>query len=102
MLERVDLVVGRGHDSDPKLLKPSPFLVLQALRQVNAPTNAAVLVGDSTSEVEAARAACIPSIGYANKPGKHDRLARAGAIAVIASMAELADCLRRISHSGFA
>lgn len=54
-------------------------------------TAACALVGDSTTDVEAAHAICAATIAYANKPGKTERLA--GADAVITSMAELLDAL---------
>ena len=39
-----------------------------------------MFVGDSESDVMAGRAAGIPTIGYANRPGKRQRLAEAGAV----------------------
>lgn len=86
----VTSVVGR-HPGDPSLMKPAPFLLLQALREADAPT--AVFVGDSISDVQAGTAARVPVIGYANKPGKHERLRNAGAQAITDSMAALADAM---------
>jgi HAD superfamily hydrolase (TIGR01509 family) len=88
----VDLVVGRTQP-DPTLLKPSPYLVVRAMQALGADRDASAFVGDNPADVQSARAAGIRSIGYANKPGKLDRLMRAGADAVITTMADLATVL---------
>ncbi|WP_234361448.1 HAD family hydrolase [Plantactinospora sp. BB1] len=50
-------------------------------------TRDCLLVGDSLSDIQAARAAGVVAIGYANKPGKRERFGAADA--VIDSMADL-------------
>jgi HAD superfamily hydrolase (TIGR01509 family) len=89
----VDLVVGRTQP-DPTLLKPSPYLLVHAMQALGADQDACAFVGDTSSDVQSARAAGVRSIGYANKPGKLDRLVGAGADAVITTMADLATTLR--------
>jgi len=89
----IDLVVGRA-DSNPALLKPNPHLIVQALHALSASPAMCTLIGDSSSDIEGSRAAGVRSIGYANKPGKRERLIRAGADAVVTTMAELASALR--------
>ncbi|WP_432954927.1 HAD family hydrolase [Micromonospora haikouensis] len=79
-------VVGRPEGA-PGRMKPDPYPVLAALRELDAEPADCVLVGDSATDVEAAHAAGVVAIGYANKPGKRARLAKADA--VIDSMAEL-------------
>ncbi|WP_433263253.1 Imm21 family immunity protein [Micromonospora vinacea] len=86
-------VVGRGEH--PDLLKPNPAPVVQALRALKVAPDAAVLVGDSVTDVEAARAAGVACIGYANGPGKAERLAAAGADAIVTDMTDLAGVLAR-------
>jgi phosphoglycolate phosphatase-like HAD superfamily hydrolase len=54
----------------------------------------APLIGDQTTDVQAAQAIGAASIGYANKPGKADDLAAAGADAVIAHIDELTEAIR--------
>ena len=88
-----DLVSARIRP-DPALLKPSPHLIEQAMTGLGAPPAECVLVGDTTTDMQATRLAGIDSIGYANKPGKHDSLAAAGATAVISSLADLVLPLR--------
>ncbi|WP_229076062.1 HAD family hydrolase [Actinoplanes sp. DH11] len=91
----VDGVAARSDGMNPRLLKPHPFLLERALTTAGAGKAGALFIGDSTSDVEAGRAAGIPTIGYANKPGKRQRLTDAGADTVIDSMHELVDALRQ-------
>jgi HAD superfamily hydrolase (TIGR01509 family) len=69
----VDVTVGRTQP-DPALLKPHPHLILRALDALGSDPATCALVGDSISDIEAARAAGTASIGFANKPGKAERL----------------------------
>jgi beta-phosphoglucomutase-like phosphatase (HAD superfamily) len=79
----------RRVDPDPTLMKPSPHLVLEALRQLDATRKSAVMIGDSESDIYSARHAGIHSIGYANKPGKNYHLTVAGADAIAFDMARI-------------
>ncbi|MEU2662272.1 HAD-IA family hydrolase [Micromonospora sp. NPDC007220] len=79
-------VIGRP-EAAPERMKPDPFPVLAAVRELGAQPTECVLVGDSVSDIEAAHAAGVAAIGYANKPGKRERFAAADV--VIDSMAEL-------------
>jgi phosphoglycolate phosphatase len=83
-----DAIIGRT-DPDPRLLKPHPHLIIQAVKELGAAPADCVLIGDSLSDIEGARNAGTRSIGYANKAGKLGRFTGAGADAVITSMAEL-------------
>jgi beta-phosphoglucomutase-like phosphatase (HAD superfamily) len=79
-------------------MKPNPEPILMAASGLGVAPGACVLVGDSATDVEASRAGGIPSIGYANKPGKAERLARAGADVIVTSMADIATAL--LHHAG--
>ena len=68
---------------------------MQALQALKVAPDAAVLVGDSATDVAAARAAGVACVGYANKPGKAERLAAAGADAIVTDMTDLAGVLAR-------
>ena len=96
-LERRDLeldaIIGRT-SVDAALLKPNPHLVLRTLDALGAIADTSVLVGDSPSDVLAAHAARIATIGFANKPGKRERLADAGARAVVDDLRTLAPTAR--------
>lgn len=89
----VALVVGRT-SPDPELLKPHPLLIEEALNGLHADPATSALVGDSLTDIEAARRAAVTSIGYANKAGKHEFMTQARAGAVISSMADLTLSLR--------
>jgi phosphoglycolate phosphatase len=69
-LER--LVGGSARDStqSPSSLKPNPFLVRRAIVERDAAVEECVMIGDSLSDLEAARAARIAAVAFANKPGK--------------------------------
>jgi phosphoglycolate phosphatase len=87
-------IIAARRSPDPALLKPSPYLVQQAITELGAPLAQCVLVGDSTTDPQAAALAGIDSIGYANKPGKLETLAAAGATTVVTSLADLVPPLR--------
>jgi phosphoglycolate phosphatase len=87
--DRISLVVART-SHDPALLKPSPHLITQAVQALDAEPGECTLVGDSVTDIQGARLASVQSIGYANKTGKRERLAAAGAGTTINSLADLA------------
>jgi len=91
--DRISLVVARINH-DPALLKPSPHLIIQAVDALHAEPGECILIGDSVTDIEGARFASVQSIGYADKPGKRERLAAAGAGAIINSLGDLALRLR--------
>ncbi|MFB6397054.1 HAD-IA family hydrolase [Polymorphospora lycopeni] len=65
----IDVIVGRPARR-PDRMKPNPWPVLAALDELHSSPDEAVLVGDSPTDVEAAHAAGVAVIGYANKPAK--------------------------------
>jgi HAD superfamily hydrolase (TIGR01662 family) len=92
-LSRFVAVVSARRSSDPALMKPSPHLVAQVVDQLRADPAACVLIGDTVSDIEAATAAGVRSIGHANKPGKATALAEAGADAVVTSIDQIASAI---------
>lgn len=89
---RVSAVVARPR-LRPGLMKPHPHLVTEALSRLRARPSEAVMIGDSATDVLASVAVGVPVVGYANKPGKVERLTEAGADAICTSMGSLADAL---------
>ncbi len=85
----IDFVSARN-DSNAALLKPSPYLVHQAIAALDVAPSESVFLGDSTTDIEAAQAAGVRSIGYANKPGKYRKLTVAGADAITDALTGLA------------
>ncbi|MFI9010142.1 HAD family hydrolase [Actinosynnema sp. NPDC053489] len=84
----ISFISGRVH-AQPALMKPNPFSLTLAANRLGISSTDAVLIGDTVTDIEASHAAGVKSIGYANKPGKRESLSRAGADAVIDSMAVL-------------
>ncbi|APU17946.1 MULTISPECIES: HAD family hydrolase [Actinoalloteichus] len=72
----VDHIQGRD-PYDPTLMKPNAHLLTEAAKALDVDAAYCVLIGDSTTDVQAAHALEVPAIAYADKPGKHDRLVRA-------------------------
>ena len=90
----IDGIVGRFDGMRPRLLQPHPFLLERGLTIASRSRHdGAVVIGDAVSDIEAGRAAGVATIGYANEPGKRERLTAAGADAVIDAMRELVACL---------
>lgn len=92
LAEYVSPVVGRAY-ADPARMKPNPEPILQAARALGLPPRRCILVGDSTSDIQGARAAGVRAIGYANRPSKADALRSSGADVVITSMKVMASAL---------
>jgi phosphoglycolate phosphatase len=98
-LDRMDLgryvldVIARD-TTDPLLMKPSPYLVERAVKRLDVPADACAFIGDSITDIEAALAAGVRSIGYANKSGKSDTLHDAGAGATVGKMTVAANAVR--------
>lgn len=90
----VEVVVGRT-PGRPGQMKPSPEPLARALRELSVGAAGAVLVGDSATDLEAARAAGVACIGLANKPAKWHRLA--GAELVLGDMTQLAEQLGAVA-----
>lgn len=88
----VDQVVGR-YPNRPDLMKPSPFSLERAAKELGVRASTCTLIGDSTTDIEAAARAGSMAIGFANKPGKGASLAEAGAGAIITTMITLAETL---------
>ncbi|MER7702297.1 HAD-IA family hydrolase [Kitasatospora sp. NPDC097605] len=78
---------------DPSSMKPNPRLLIDAMEAMGARPVECVFIGDAARDVEAGSAAGVPTIGYANKPGKDAKLAAAGAVVVVDSMQQIADAL---------
>lgn len=73
--------------------RPARSALPQAVRSLGELPARCVLIGDSLSDIEGARAAGVAVIGYANRPAKVDAFRLAGAEAVVTSMGEIAAAL---------
>jgi phosphoglycolate phosphatase len=87
-------VIGRPF-MRPDLMKPHPHTVARALEIVGGDTQDAVLIGDSVSDIEVARATGVRSIGYAKTRQRGIELRNAGADALTDDIATLAGAENR-------
>jgi len=96
--QRVDDVLGiRGRPkARPDLMKPNPALLNEAVELLREPPEHCVFVGDSVSDIVAAEAAKVPSIGFAKHPRRGEELGEAGADALVESMGELTQALLQV------
>lgn len=88
----VGLVVGRAY-ARPALMKPHTYSVARALDELAVNASMSVLVGDSPSDMEAARVMRMHAIGYAKDPTRATELSDTQADIVIDSMSSLARAL---------
>ncbi|QUH05398.1 HAD family hydrolase [Saccharopolyspora erythraea] len=84
-------VVGISARSGPNVnqLKPHPYLIQEAIGLLDVRADGCVMIGDSTSDIEAGQRAGTSVIAYANKPGKRERFEPLAPTAIIERMREL-------------
>lgn len=75
--------------SDVSLLKPNPHMLFEALADLHAAPEECLFVGDSVSDIQAAHAAGVRAVAFANRPEKVQRFAEYTPAAIITSMREL-------------
>lgn len=88
----VSSVAGRPYAA-PHRMKPSPESILRTCAALGIPPTSCVFVGDSVTDVEAARLAGVKFIGYAKRADKMPALVSAGAGVVVESMGVIVDAL---------
>jgi beta-phosphoglucomutase-like phosphatase (HAD superfamily) len=74
-------------------MKPSPYQVRIAVGSLQAEPEECVFIGDTVTDVLAGLLGGVAVIGYANKPGKAEALAHAGARAIVTDRAEITTAL---------
>ncbi|MFE9252249.1 HAD family hydrolase [Streptomyces sp. NPDC007088] len=85
-------IVGRPSEQ-LHLMKPNPYPLIHAAELMHVDVSACALIGDSTTDIQAAHAAGAIAIGYANKPNKAEAFASLGANAITNDMQAIADAL---------
>lgn len=100
-LDRHDLaslvqVIAARPPGRPDLMKPDPYLIRQVLRVRADPPSRYAFIGDSVTDAEVSVLTNIQCVGYAKTTQRGQDLRAAGATALIDSMADLADALRRV------
>ncbi|MFD4832661.1 HAD family hydrolase [Streptomyces uncialis] len=75
-----------GRTRELRLLKPDPHCLIRALNAMGAAPSAALMIGDTPSDLLAARKAGVPFLGYARNDRKRQVLSEAGADLVVDSL----------------
>ncbi|QNP71335.1 HAD family hydrolase [Streptomyces roseirectus] len=88
-----------GRTGDLQLLKPDPYCLNRALRAMGSAPADALMIGDTTSDLEAARRAGVPFLGYARNGTKEGALRKEGAETVVSSLLPVLTAVRR--RAGF-
>ncbi|MGW1912890.1 HAD family hydrolase [Streptomyces sp. NPDC002076] len=83
-----------GRTTELHLLKPDPHCLNRALAATGSAPSAALMIGDSPSDLAAANDAGVPFLGYARNDRKGKLLRDAGAGHVVASLEPLLRVLR--------
>lgn len=82
-------IIGRPF-GQPELMKPMPTMLKEALAATNTPAYCALMVGDSVSDIEAAKRAATMSVGYGKNPKRFQELSEAGADGLVVKINDLA------------
>ncbi|MGW2417709.1 HAD family hydrolase [Streptomyces sp. NPDC001709] len=83
-----------GRTTDLHLLKPHPHCLRRALNAMGSAPEEALMIGDSPSDLAAARSAAVPFLGYARNERKAKLLRDFGATCVVGSLQPLLRTLR--------
>ncbi|MFC8571336.1 HAD family hydrolase [Streptomyces sp. NPDC057245] len=90
-----------GRTRDLHLLKPDPYCLNRALSATGVAPDRALMVGDSPSDLTAARRAGVPFLGYAGGEQKAKALRQAGADTVVESLEPVLKLLwENAAHTG--
>jgi beta-phosphoglucomutase-like phosphatase (HAD superfamily) len=84
----VDLISARAN-ADLSLLKPSPYLVTSAANVFKIAPSFCAFVGDSVTDIDAAKLAKVRSIAYVNKPGKLEQFKKKNPEAIVHALLPL-------------
>lgn len=83
-----------GRTSNLHLLKPHPHTLNQALNAMGADRSASLMIGDTASDLRAAKQAGIPFLGYARNPHKEALLRAAGAETIVQTLESVLHIVR--------
>ncbi|WP_427920601.1 HAD family hydrolase [Streptomyces sp. cg40] len=85
-----------GRTRDLHLMKPHPYSLMLALRAMGADPSEALMLGDATTDYDAAQAADVPFLGYAHNLPRVRAFLRAGVepSRIVRSLEEVWDVLK--------
>ncbi|MGW1882149.1 HAD family hydrolase [Streptomyces sp. NPDC001970] len=87
-----------GRTTDLHLLKPDPDCVLRALTSLGADPAASLMIGDTPSDLYAAREAGVRFLGFGRDGHRVERLHRAGASVTVDSLEPVLDAVRCVGR----
>jgi phosphoglycolate phosphatase-like HAD superfamily hydrolase len=87
-------VYGRTPNLD--LMKPNPYCLGQAIKAMEAVPSATLMIGDTPTDLKAARLAGVSFLGYARNDDKERLLREAGAKVIVGSMQQVLKALPRL------
>ncbi|MET9785967.1 HAD family hydrolase [Streptomyces canus] len=82
-----------GRTANLDLMKPNPYCLDQALKAMGAVPSATLMIGDTPTDLEAARQAGVSFLGYARNEDKERLLKEAGAEVIVGSMQQVLSVL---------
>lgn len=88
-----------GRTQELNHLKPDPHCINRALNATGAAPASALMIGDTPSDLRAARAAGVPFLGYARNEHKSTLLRDAGATTVVASLEPVLHLVRALHQA---
>lgn len=95
LLGIADVLAATTSKDEVESSKPEPDIFSAALEKIGVAPDAAIVIGDTPYDVEAARRAGIAAIGVTSGPFTKQQLTEAGAIAVYRDVADLLDQFER-------
>ncbi|CAL9520201.1 HAD family hydrolase [Streptomyces sp. enrichment culture] len=88
-----------GRTRELRHLKPDPHCVVRALNAMGAAPRSALMIGDTPSDLAAARTAGVPFLGYARTERKAGLLREAGATTVVDSLEPVLAAVRAAARA---
>ncbi|MEU3094999.1 HAD-IA family hydrolase [Streptomyces sp. NPDC006967] len=88
-----------GRTQELNHLKPHPHCIHRALNAIGAAPATALMIGDTPSDLLAARAAGVPFLGYARNDRKSKLLSDAGATTVVDSLEPVLRLVRELHQA---
>lgn len=87
-------------NGDVTQLKPSPYLLERVTGQLGVAPDDCVFIGDSNTDISAGHSAGIPTVAFANRPGKQSRFSQLQPAAIITDMVQVTQAMDRPQSVG--
>jgi HAD superfamily hydrolase (TIGR01509 family) len=90
-----DLIDGRTTKSEVRHSKPEPDVFLEAMNQLHLPAQDAIVIGDTTFDIDAAKKSGLATVALLCGGFPEDELRASGAVAIFRDPADLLEKLAR-------